>query len=69
VADEDDWFALHVEGALGHGNVVGVRERRILDDDYAVAVLLELVVDAPQPEPSTKPPCTRTTVPLLRRCP
>ena len=32
--------------ALGDGNVVGVRERRILDDSDAVAVLLQLVVDA-----------------------
>jgi hypothetical protein len=32
VADEDDGFALRLDGALGHGNVVGERERRILDD-------------------------------------
>ena len=46
VADEDDRFALRVDHTLGHGNVVGVRDRRILDDSDAVAVLLKLVVDA-----------------------
>jgi hypothetical protein len=46
VADEDDRFALLVDDTLRHGNVVGVRDRRILDDTHAVAVLLQLVVDA-----------------------
>jgi hypothetical protein len=46
VADEDDRFALRVDDTLGHGNVVGERERRILHDSDAVAALVELVVDA-----------------------
>ena len=31
---------------LGHGNVVGERERRILDDADVVAVLRQVLVDA-----------------------
>ena len=35
-----------VDGALGHGDVVGERQRRILDDADVVAVLLQVLVDA-----------------------
>ena len=47
VAHEDHRLALSVDRAPGHGNVVGVRDRRILDDSDAVAVLLQVLVDAP----------------------
>ena len=46
VADEDHRFALRVDDALGRGDVVGERERRVLDDADVVAVLLQVVVDA-----------------------
>jgi hypothetical protein len=39
VADEDDRFALRVDCALGHGDVVGVRDRRVLHDGDGVAVV------------------------------
>ena len=35
-----------VDRPLGHGNVVGERDRRILDDSDVVAVLLQVLVDA-----------------------
>jgi hypothetical protein len=43
--DEDDRFAMRVDGPLGDGDVVGVRDRRILHDGDAVAVLLQVLVD------------------------
>ena len=46
MADEDDRLACRVDGPLGHGNVVGERQRRILDDTDFVAVLLQVLVDA-----------------------
>jgi hypothetical protein len=44
VTDEDDRLARRVNCPLGDCNVVGERERRILDDADAVAIPLQLVV-------------------------
>src|SRR5919106_5632276 len=44
--DEDDRLARRVNSPLRDSNVVGERERRILDDTDAVAIRLQLVVDA-----------------------
>src|SRR2546423_1281882 len=45
MADESDRFALRVDDALGRGDVVFERKRRILDDAHVVAVLLQAAVD------------------------
>ena len=37
------------DGALGHGDIVGERDRRVLDDDHFVAILGEDVVDTLPP--------------------
>jgi hypothetical protein len=63
MTNEDDRLVLRIDDALGRGNVAFERQRRVLDDADAVAVLLQQAVDPCQPEPSTKPPWTRTTVP------
>src|SRR5215210_4855262 len=41
MANENDRFALRVDDHLGRGDVAFERKRRILDDSYAVAVLLQ----------------------------
>src|SRR3954468_10173147 len=45
MADESDRFALRVDDALGRCDVVFERKRRILDDAYVVAVLLQAAID------------------------
>lgn len=61
VADENHWTILHGNNALGCGDIFGQRYRRILNDADSVAVLRQDLIDTSQPEPSTKPPWTRTT--------
>jgi hypothetical protein len=56
VPNEDDRLALRVDDALGGVRVALERKRRILDNADGVAVLLELAIDTPQPDPSTNPP-------------
>ena len=46
VADQNHRSALGVDGALGDGDVVGERDRRVLDDADGVAVLPQDLVDA-----------------------
>src|SRR5713226_7405546 len=45
VAHENDGFALRVDDAIGRGDVICERKRRILDDGDVVAVFLQVLVD------------------------
>jgi hypothetical protein len=46
VANDNDGLALGVDDALGRSDVAFERKRRILDDADAVAVFLQVFVDA-----------------------
>ena len=46
VPDKNDGFALRVDGALRDGNVVGVRDRRMLNNADAIAVVRQVLVDS-----------------------
>jgi hypothetical protein len=46
VPDENDRAALHSDGALSNGDVVGERRGRILNDGHIISVLLQRLVDA-----------------------
>jgi hypothetical protein len=45
MTNEDDRLVLRVDDALGRGGVALERQRRVLDDADAVAVLLQQAVD------------------------
>src|SRR5207302_7074599 len=60
VTDEQYGAALRGDRALRHRDVVSQRQRGVLHDHYVVPVLLQDPYTAAQPEPSTKPPWTRT---------
>jgi hypothetical protein len=62
VAGQDDRAVLVVDDPPGDGGVVLQGQGRVLRDGDAVAVRSERVVHPCQPEPSTSPPCTSTTL-------
>ncbi len=55
VADQDDFARSGGDGTLRHGDVVGQRRRRVLDDGHVITVLLEEVIDPLPSGPISSP--------------
>ena len=62
MADQHDRAVGLREDLVGRGDVAGQGQGGVLDDRDGVALRVRMLETPSQPEPSTKPPCTRTTL-------